>query len=488
MDLRLLNNLPIENLTKENDYLGIIEKGDLIKMFLKGNKEQFSEIKMFALYGEWGSGKSTLMKYLQKELKQNFNTFFFDTWEFETDNNLSLSLLEFLISEITSAGEKMAGELIGVAEKLLKGFTKSVRISFPGLSIDGKTLTEELESEKEKTFLQLKKEFKIEFVRFEDKIKAETKKEYNIIFIDDLDRCEPENVLNLLSALKLFFTYGQRTIFFCGVDKKAINEAVKSKYNEVVKANEYLEKIFDISFSMPKNNNINKLIERYFSATNIDNEEMHQSWPIGISIFFNAIEFTNPRRLKKVLNKFQILRSVRNSNNSSSIVDKIPNINLYEGDSSSFFETILTLYLIILHEFYPDIFENIFNLEKKSENYQKAMHEKSRLKDTTVPKKDEVIGYLSNSYLDRKINSIDKSKIDEVYSFSMTLSPINLIVTDYNSLLHGEYFEKSIPESRSIDYLFYRYYIINQNSIFISCKNLSTVTLNNLKSMVSHLL
>ena len=30
-----------------------------------------------ALQGEWGSGKSTLMKYLQKELKGNFNTFFF---------------------------------------------------------------------------------------------------------------------------------------------------------------------------------------------------------------------------------------------------------------------------------------------------------------------------------------------------------------------------------------------------------------------------
>ncbi|WP_152971434.1 P-loop NTPase fold protein [Lacinutrix algicola] len=37
---------------------------------------------MYSLYGEWGSGKSTLMKYLEKELKGDFNTFFFEAWEF----------------------------------------------------------------------------------------------------------------------------------------------------------------------------------------------------------------------------------------------------------------------------------------------------------------------------------------------------------------------------------------------------------------------
>jgi hypothetical protein len=59
---RLLSNLPIDDLTSETDYLGIIDKGDLIKTFLIGNKDQFHEIKMFSLYGEWGSGKSSLMK------------------------------------------------------------------------------------------------------------------------------------------------------------------------------------------------------------------------------------------------------------------------------------------------------------------------------------------------------------------------------------------------------------------------------------------
>ncbi|WP_439132356.1 P-loop NTPase fold protein [Polaribacter sp.] len=74
---KLLANLPIEDLTPENDYIGIIEKGTLLKSFFLNNKHEFSKIKIFSIYGEWGSGKSILMKYLEKELKGSFNTFFF---------------------------------------------------------------------------------------------------------------------------------------------------------------------------------------------------------------------------------------------------------------------------------------------------------------------------------------------------------------------------------------------------------------------------
>ena len=167
MDAKLLNNLPIEDLTEENDYLGLIKKGKLIKLFLENNKNQFSEIKMFALYGEWGSGKSTLMKYLQKELRPDFNTFFFDTWEFETDNNLSLSLLEYLIDESLGTDAKKEKEFLKTAKSLLKGFTRSVSINFPGLTIDGEKVIETFESSGDETFIGLKKTFKKEFLNFD---------------------------------------------------------------------------------------------------------------------------------------------------------------------------------------------------------------------------------------------------------------------------------------------------------------------------------
>ena len=145
---KLLPNLPIEDLTPENDYLNVIERGDMIKSFLLSNKEEFSQIKMFALYGEWGSGKSTLMKYLEKELKNDFNTFFFEAWEFESDDNLSNSLLEFLLDESESLSEEISGEILEVAERLFTGFAKSIKISFPGVSVSGKEIMESFEKTK----------------------------------------------------------------------------------------------------------------------------------------------------------------------------------------------------------------------------------------------------------------------------------------------------------------------------------------------------
>ena len=228
----LLPNLPVEDLNKDNDYLGIIEKGELIKLFLELNTEQLlpedgQGIKMFALYGEWGSGKSTLMKYLTKELG-SFNTFFFDSWKYEKDENLAFSLLEFLSEELK--GEKICREILDLASRIIVGSAKSLSFGIPGVSVRAKELFDELEKEDEETPLhQAIKKFEGKFDEFENLIRSKKGKDFNIVFIDDLDRCEPENVLNLLSAIKLFFTYGKRTIFFCGIDKKAVEEAVKTK-------------------------------------------------------------------------------------------------------------------------------------------------------------------------------------------------------------------------------------------------------------------
>jgi energy-coupling factor transporter ATP-binding protein EcfA2 len=366
---KLLPNLPIEDLTLENDYLGIIDKGKLIKTFLESNQSEFAEIKMFTIYGEWGSGKSTLLKYLQKEVKSSFNTFFFEAWEFESDSNLSLSLLEYLIKESDETTEKACKELLKIGEKLFRGFTKSVSITFPGVSIDGSKIYEPFEND-EKSFLQSKEEFKTEFIRWEDNITRSERPDYNVIFIDDLDRCEPENVLNLLSAIKLFFTYGKKTIFFCGIDKKAVSEAVKTKYGEVVKANEYLEKVFDISFSMPTHSDIKKMTKYYIGTQKVEYNGAEKELSELINDFFVKLHFTNPRRAKKVLNKYLLIYNiVENSKDKNA---KLPNIVI--GRGGTLFEIYLTLFLLIMYEFDYEEYRDLFNMDYKRSNYNDVIN------------------------------------------------------------------------------------------------------------------
>lgn len=487
---KLLPNLPIEDLTPANDYLNIIEKGELLKAFFESNKEEFSEIKMFVLYGNWGAGKSTLMKYLEKELRESFNSFFFEAWQFEKDDNLPMSFLEFLLKESESVEEEFYGKILKFGGKLLRGLGKSIKVDVPlypegpSIEIDPTPLVDEF-SKQELSFYDSLKKFEIEFRRWEDKVTKGKNPDYNLVFVDDLDRCEPENVLNLLSALKLFFTYGKKTIYLCGIDKKAVREAVKTKYGEAVKANEYLEKVFDISFSIPPEMKIFKLIGHYFPNSKIDHPNMNENWDYEISNFFAFIKFYNPRKIKKVLNKYLILKSI----NEESTSFKMPNFYSKEDDNSSFFETILTLYLLILNEFHNDHFEGIFDLEAKREAYLRAVNNNLVLSGDV---RNTEIRNVQTYLFDIEIIQKPLDEIRNLYrrisrQFYACLGPLRVSQVTYDSFENESGFTQLIPEKESIDYLFSKY-LIKKEYLVKNCPNLSNCSLREFQKLVTRLL
>lgn len=506
---KLLSNLPIEDLTSETDYLGIIDKGDLIKTFLIGNKDQFDEIKMFSLYGEWGSGKSSLMKYLEKELKTDFNTFFFEAWEFEKDENLAMSLLEFITSKNIDITGQLYSDILKYGGRILRGLGKSIKLNIPlypngpGIELDPSAFVEEISKDEELTFYKALESFKTEFIRFEDEITTGEKPKYNIVFIDDLDRCEPEQVLNLLSAIKLFFTYGEKTIFFCGIDKKAVEQAVKTKYGEIVKANEYLEKIFDVSFSMPEHDDVLKLVGVYFDDREIKLGAFNGKLNEKIADFFKELNFTNPRRVKKVLNKYLILSNFKILlKNDAKYKYHVPNI--YVDEEGNFFETILTLYFLCLFEYDKDSFEifNDLNLKKQSIKLAVERGNSSSQKDfsgqilTTIDMINSEGFNLSFISLHHKYVHGEGSFSRSLDSYRIMLHS-NFIIQFINGndselqgsfLYDSEYFHKYYRVSnKKIDYFFIRYLIQNFKDL-IQCENLSEFSLSKFKDMLGRLL
>lgn len=482
---KLLSNRRIEKLNRDTDYLGIINKGDLIKQFLKGSTSSIDEIKMFALYGEWGSGKSTLMKYLQDELSDDFNTFFFEAWEYEKDENLAMSLLEFITFESSTPSEEFYQDVLKYGGRILRGMGKSVKLNIPlfpngpGIDLDPSAFVEEMTKAEEISFYEALKKFKLEFNRLEDFITKGDKPEYNIVFIDDLDRCEPEQVLNLMSAIKLFFTYGTKTIFFCGIDKSAVAAAVKTKYGKVVKSNEYLEKIFDISFSMPNEIAIQKLIDCYFDNCNYTLGKQNKPIRIWVDDFFQKIDFYNPRRIKKVLNKFQMLRNFKDL--SSVYVEEFPNIDKKNNSEKNLFETILVLYLIILHEFYSSDFDNFLNFEKKLQVYSKTVEDSNNNNSVLVNAINQNFSSAPLKEISQHAVNVETNK-----RFSICLSPLNIEKINLNALQFGREYQ-IVSREKSIDFLFFKY--INQYSFkdWTEIKS-SYATLKSIKKLIKDLL
>jgi GTPase SAR1 family protein len=351
---QLLANQPIE-LTPETDFFNTIPKGDTIVSFIDAYSESLKDNKLIALYGDWGTGKTSLIKYIQKELKAaNYKTIYFETWKYEKDDNLSLSLVDVIVEKVSKRSKAIIRNFRKVSASLLLNFAKSISFQTPIIQITPNEMIKGIEEETKqkeegKSYHQKIEEFSKSYLNIEKQL-LKGDAEHIIIFIDDLDRCEPENILNLLTALKHFFSHGKNTIFFCGIDKDAVTKAVKHKYKDVVKSVEYLEKIFDISFNMPKNLVIRKFLEYYFADRSIN---------VGlVEIYLNEIDFITPRHLKKVLNKLLTLKFIQRK--GLDFEELIPSL---KGENS--LNVIFVIHFIILFEFKKKVFFELKDLEDR---------------------------------------------------------------------------------------------------------------------------
>jgi len=88
-----------------NDHFNLYPKVEGIANFLENihSKEVLKHNNLIALYGEWGSGKSSVVTTVNDKLdKVKFNSFIFEAWKYEKDGNLPFSIFEAILDNIIS--------------------------------------------------------------------------------------------------------------------------------------------------------------------------------------------------------------------------------------------------------------------------------------------------------------------------------------------------------------------------------------------------
>ena len=377
--MNLLADIPYEYQENDIQYSKVLG----IKTFLtnKENKEFLEKNNLIALYGEWGSGKSSIFKTLKKSIEtgQDYIPLIFETWKYEKDDNLAFSLLEFILSSLNNLiDSKKENELIKTAYNILRNFSKGISLKIPFsnfIDIDINKMFEEDEKNKEKckrSLYMITENFIKDFQEKIDGCVVSTNKKI-LIMIDDLDRCEDESIINLLSALKLMFAV-KNIIFICGIDKGAVIQTLLRKYRNKEKSEEYLEKIFSINFNFLKTSKLNL----FQNDENIYLKNIKQK-------IIEATGITNPRKINKSNNKYEFLKEIIFRKN---IINEIKNeliTNNQEFEIKNFkellsnenkwikiekyFNKIIDLYLflkIILFEFYKINDIPILNSQKNS--------------------------------------------------------------------------------------------------------------------------
>ena len=283
--------------TTDKDFLGFDVHANLIKELIKDEKMLPLTI---GLFGDWGSGKSSILEVLKKELEKEAETacLYFNGWVFEGYDDAKAALLESILKEFENE-KKFGTEIKDDIKKLFKSvnWMRVVGFGIKNIALPlgaaymtgGLSLIPQLASglknaadnpddlvakikghDTEKFLKQFVKETeetdKFDVVRkFRDdfeKLLEKSKIKKLIIIIDDLDRCLPDRIIDNLEAIKLFLNV-KNTAFIIGADPRIVRHAIEYRYKDKIVdtnsenkndriVNDYLEKLIQIPYNLPK--------------------------------------------------------------------------------------------------------------------------------------------------------------------------------------------------------------------------------------------
>ena len=325
----------------DKDLLGFSVHANLIKDVVTNVKNLPITI---GLYGDWGSGKSSVLKILEKELEEDENSIviYFDGWTFESFDDAKLALIQGIVDELEKS-EKFKEKVKDKAEDIVKAFSKlkksinwmrilkvTAKSAIPvlsasmtgGLSVipmlisafqeHKNDLADILTGDKAEDFLKDiigsdKEDKKYAAVRefrndFSDLIKK-SKYEKVIILIDDLDRCLPRHIIENLEAIKLFLNV-PGTAFVIAADEYIVSNAIKSEYQSLIKASEqdrgghnigeaYMEKFIQLPYRLPSLSN--KEVETFVNLLFCQSELSQDTFDVVQKDF---IEFTKTSKFE----------------------------------------------------------------------------------------------------------------------------------------------------------------------------------------------
>ncbi|WP_254438208.1 P-loop NTPase fold protein [Paenibacillus sp. DCT19] len=186
----------------------------------------------------------------------------------------------------------LTGGIGTLADITIKGIAEKVKGNVDGVN-ESEIITAVRDELSNKEIREDLKEFQKNFSDLLD----ETKIKRLVIFIDELDRCSPDTILETLEAIRLFLFAGN-SIFIIGADERHISYAVKRKFEKIEGqqidiGKEYLEKIVQYPIRIPRLNS--KEVEFYITCLlfekDLNNEE-----------FQEIMDFIKEKRSSNILN------------------------------------------------------------------------------------------------------------------------------------------------------------------------------------------
>ncbi|POZ51282.1 KAP family P-loop NTPase fold protein [Methylovulum psychrotolerans] len=272
----------------ESDYLNFGEVSQLAVDILKSPDMLPCSIGVF---GNWGAGKSSLLKLIEKDLQasgEDWIVIRFDAWLYQGFDDARAALLEVIATQLNQE----ANDNEGLAKKTKKLLARVNGFRLLGLVAEGAALLAGVPTggmlargvgalselpdgiQDQEEYEELGKTGKDAVDQVKGLINAEKqttppqqisafRKEYSevldelgkplVVVIDNLDRCLPSNAIHTLEAIRLFL-FLSNTAFIIAADEEMIRSSVANYFKGASDRHQidYLDKLIQVPIRVPK--------------------------------------------------------------------------------------------------------------------------------------------------------------------------------------------------------------------------------------------
>jgi hypothetical protein len=307
--------------------LGFPSYASAFAEIIEHSKAQFA----IGIFGDWGSGKTTLMRAIQRQLatRDDIVTVWFNAWRYEKEPHLIVPLLDTLREELLARAEspqlspadaglaRRVAAAVGRAGKaLLAGVTLSAGLPGLGVTLEPGRVLADLQPEPREA------EEALSFYHVGFNLLRGAIDEFSqqgarrvVVFVDDLDRCLPENALDVLESMKLFFDM-EGFIFVVGLDQSVVERAVAIKYpltdstGDQVEGRAYVKKVFQVPFALPRigTDQLQEYLEILIGGADVPWEQ-RTDFDVNVRRhleFLPGEDSVNPREVKRLVNAYTL--------------------------------------------------------------------------------------------------------------------------------------------------------------------------------------
>lgn len=285
----------------KDDNLGFDQYASALVNIIMGSDPQFT----IGIFGGWGTGKTTLMRIMHEKLKgDNYKEcvvpVWFNAWLYEREKYLAIvPLLNTVLEEISERKEfnKVTDKILKLISSLKSATSVGLNCGVASIEYNPGNVKND-EANKDDTL------YYSGFKQIESALnEVNTNNDLRIVvFIDDLDRCAPDKVLEVLESIKIFLGISG-FIYVLGLSQNVIETCINNKYKDFnIKGEDYVKKIIQIPFRIPEWRE--KELENYINAITGNLETPYKDLFSEFNeVVIKGLE-NNPREVKRFINSY----------------------------------------------------------------------------------------------------------------------------------------------------------------------------------------